>query len=266
MCEFDYNYTRNKSIQSKKPHCIQRFPHAHGRKRLYTTQSPQELLEFVKDFDLLMSYKLAGQPVTLTYEKGKLKFADICNDGTTGYDITDSIKKLTGVPDQIPNPGFHQIHGTLIIPWATYNKLIEVEKYTARGNNPWKLIRLLTLNLKPQEFANINPLFIAYDIGGLIEYEKKSDILTELQELGFQVTKYTYIKKSLTMLQLNDLQAYYTPYSNEYPISGIVLETDQLPVNCFDPNARRIIALDWPYVQSTEFIGIQRLLTDLKFS
>lgn len=244
---------------------IRRFPHPYGRRRLYTTNLPQELVVFAKDYDLLMTYKLAGQPITLTYENGLLMSANICNDGSTGYDVTEMLRSLQDVPVQIPDTDICEIQGTLVISWQAYHELMETGKYNKKDNSPWKLIRQLILSLEPQDLAAIEADFIVYDIGGTTEYEKKSEILERLQTLGFQVIDYLSIKEELTIIQVDDLQAKYTPYHTKYPVSGLVFETDHLFFNCFDPNARRIIGLAWPYdVMSSKFIGIRHLLADLK--
>lgn len=259
MVEFDPNKDFHLSKQ------IRRFPHPYGRKRLYTTRSPWELVDFAQGFELLVTYKLAGQPITLTYKDGTLEMADICNDGVTGFDITATVKTLADVPLQINDTDIREVRGTLMIPWKSYNELIETNRYDAKNNSPWKLIRLLLLSHSPQDFASIKTVFVAYDIGGLVEYEKKSEILRKLQELGFQAAWHDHIEKDPSVMKLAEIQNQYTPYTTDYPVTGLVFETDELFLNCFDPNTRRIMALTWPYdVKDTEFIGVRRLLADLE--
>lgn len=259
----ELEYSRIKELYLSKS--IKRFPHPHGRKRLYTTNSPQELAAFAKGFDLLMTYKLAGQPITLTYKNGALISASICNDGVTGYDVTSTLKELNDIPEHISDNDIVEIQGTLIIPWIAYNELIDTGNYTMENNSPWKLIRLLALILDSQALAATKAEFITYDLNGITEYDKKLDILKKLKMLGFQVIEYHPIMKTLTPIEIDDLQTEYTPYDTEYPVTGLVFETDQLFTSCFDLNTRRIIGLDWPYdVRNKEFIRTRRLLANLE--
>lgn len=236
-----------------------------GRKRVYTTDNLYEVTEFLHDKDILLSYKLSGQPVTVHYENGELVSADICNDGITGFDITQVVWALQGIPRTITEKEAVSICGTAILRWEDYNQMCSLFQ---EANTPILLPKAIItqslLNIDINFLKQFDVHFLAYDMFTIKEFETKREILIELENMGFTTIHYNKVEKNLSVPQLNNILNNYGQTYFPYPTSGLVLESENLYTNCFDPNERIIVALLWPFdVKSRMYIGVQRILSEL---
>lgn len=116
----------------------------------------------------IMTAKLDGAAVSITYIDGVLTQALTRGDGKAGLDITDKIKSL--VPNEIWSKGVKQITGEIVAP-----KSIPNARNYASG----------ALNLKDlEEFKSRDLTFIAYGIQPAICPEWTAD-MTMVKEMGF---------------------------------------------------------------------------------
>jgi len=116
----------------------------------------------------IMTAKLDGAAVSITYIDGVLTQALTRGDGKAGLDITDKIKSL--VPNEIWSKGVKQITGEIVAP-----KSIPNARNYASG----------ALNLKDlEEFKSRDLTFIAYGIQPAICPEWTAD-MTMVKDMGF---------------------------------------------------------------------------------
>lgn len=116
----------------------------------------------------IMTAKLDGAAVSITYVDGVLTQALTRGDGKAGLDITDKIKTL--VPNQIWSKGLKQITGEVVAP-----KTIPNARNYASG----------ALNLKDlEEFKSRDITFIAYGIQPAICAEWTAD-MSMVRDMGF---------------------------------------------------------------------------------
>jgi DNA ligase (NAD+) len=116
----------------------------------------------------IMTAKLDGAAVSITYIEGVLTQALTRGDGKAGLDITDKIKSL--VPNEIWSKGVKQITGEIVAP-----KSIPNARNYASG----------ALNLKDlEEFKSRDLTFIAYGIQPAICPEWTAD-MTMVKDMGF---------------------------------------------------------------------------------
>ena len=124
----------------------------------------------------IMTAKLDGAAVSITYVDGIFHQALTRGDGRAGLDITDKIKSL--VPNEIWSKGVKQITGEIVAP-----KIIPNARNYASG----------ALNLKDlQEFKSRDITFVAYGIQPAICAEW-SDDMNMVADMGFNaITKSDY--------------------------------------------------------------------------
>jgi DNA ligase (NAD+) len=142
------------------------IPHLH---KMYSLQKFFNIAEAPFNLmDYVVSPKLDGAAVSLTYINGHLALGLTRGDGNLGRDITDKLETL--VPLSIPLKGEVQITGEVVCPSTVTNA-----RNVAAGS----------LNLKDLEEFKTRPLtFVAYDIQG-VEYELYTEALSLLAQEGF---------------------------------------------------------------------------------
>ncbi len=67
--------------------------------------------------------KIDGISISLKYRDGKFYQAVTRGDGTTGEDVTESIRRLSSVPAIISEKGWIEVRGEAYIPWDSFLKL-----------------------------------------------------------------------------------------------------------------------------------------------
>ena len=163
--EFDalvkkYNYDQvGYQVTDGVPHMYRMY----SLQKFFTiAEAPTNLMDYV------VSPKLDGAAVSLTYINGHLALGLTRGDGNIGRDITDKLEIL--VPVSIPLKGEIQITGEVVCPSTVTNA-----RNVAAGS----------LNLKDLEEFRTRPLtFVAYDIQG-VEYELYTEALSLLAQEGF---------------------------------------------------------------------------------
>lgn len=229
-----------------------------ARAHLYTTESVNELIDFGISHDLLMTWKLDGQPILLIYDKGHLQSAIICDDGITGYDITTQARQIEAIPKTIFHTGSIKVYGTAVLSWQQYNKIAADKK--EKLPQPKKLISSVIKSVST--CADMGPTisFLAYNTTHKTHLSDKTQLLKQLYNWGFEIPVYRQLSKGITYDQVKQLQRLYSPFESRYPVSGLVFET----VSFQPAGTEDIMALRWPYdVHGKIYVGTIRLYHDL---
>lgn len=104
------------------------------------TKSREELADWLGDQKGLLSWKLDGLTIVLTYRDGKLFKAVTRGNGEIGEVITPNAKTFVNVPLQIPYQGELILRGEAVITYADFEKINgEIEDVDARYKNPRNL-------------------------------------------------------------------------------------------------------------------------------
>lgn len=222
----------------------------------------EEAVQFAHQRSLIMSWKLDGQPLTLHYQNGKFQQAILSEPGSrVGYDVSHTAKQMKWVPIQIPCKEDITIYGTAVINWSNYNLLTY--------NNELELIHPSILARKSTRSCDGGTAkyfrleFIAYHMHLQEHHENKTAILNSLDQLGFTAVSHWLLTKNIQVEQLKMLQQQFSAFDSQYPVSGLILEYNDVtyPQRQMDPV---IAAIPWNYdVHSRENVLILRLLNDL---
>jgi DNA ligase (NAD+) len=97
------------------------------------TKKPEELLDFVSKAKTIVSYKLDGLTIIIKYKNGKFIQAITRGGGWEGEDVTEQIRRISGVPLSIPYNKTLTLRGECVLSWHDYN--IIKEKLTLEGKS-----------------------------------------------------------------------------------------------------------------------------------
>lgn len=101
--------------------------HEYPMLSLNKTKETQELAKFLGDKEGLLSWKLDGLTIVLTYNDGHLVEALTRGDGTVGEVITNNVKTFKNVPHKINFKGKLIIRGEAVINYDSFTKINDLK-------------------------------------------------------------------------------------------------------------------------------------------
>lgn len=216
----------NSPTQNVEPEAIDslvKVEHPAPMLSLSKTKSISELASFLENQEGLLSWKLDGLTIVLTYKDGKLSSGVTRGNGIIGEVITENVKKFKNIPLTIPYKGTLVVRGEAVIKYSDFNKMNEeLDDDSSQYKNPRNLCSgsVRQLDSKVTAKRNVNCIIFA-----LIESEKKFKLKSEefewLKSLGFDVVEY----HKVTSNNLEEQVLYFKNKINEYdiPSDGLVL-------------------------------------------
>ena len=214
---------------------LEKVKHSHPMLSLDKTKSVEDLVKFAGDKDCLLSLKMDGLTVLLTYDKGELIQAESRGNSEDGELITHNAKVFTNIPLNIDYKGRLEIEGEAVITYPDFeeinSKLSEEDKYKNPRNLASGSVRQLDSNIAAQRHIK----FIAWKVP-YIEDEIKSDdsFLFRLQfvkNLGFDIVPlFTYTNKSSDKENIDKIiESLKSKASTQgFPIDGLVMVYDSI--------------------------------------
>lgn len=216
----------NSPTQNVEPEAIDslvKVEHPVPMLSLSKTKSISELASFLGNQEGLLSWKLDGLTIVLTYKDGKLSSGVTRGNGIIGEVITENVKKFKNIPLTIPYKGTLVVRGEAVIKYSDFNKMNEeLDDDSSQYKNPRNLCSgsVRQLDSKVTAKRNVNCIIFA-----LIESEKKFKLKSEefewLKSLGFDIVEY----HKVTSNNLEEQVLYFKNKINEYdiPSDGLVL-------------------------------------------
>lgn len=216
----------NSPTQNVEPEAIDslvKVEHPAPMLSLSKTKSISELASFLGNQEGLISWKLDGLTIVLTYKDGKLSSGVTRGNGIIGEVVTENVKKFKNIPLTIPYKGTLVVRGEAVIKYSDFNKMNEeLDDDSSQYKNPRNLCSgsVRQLDSKVTAKRNVNCIIFA-----LIESEKKFKLKSEefewLKSLGFDVVEY----HKVTSNNLEEQVLYFKNKINEYdiPSDGLVL-------------------------------------------
>lgn len=185
-------------------------------KKIHTLE---EIKDFKKDKDCIMSLKADGLTIRLTYKNGVLVKAETRGNGLIGSDITHNVRAFQEIPVIIPITDTVIIDGEAII---TKDDFDEVNKNV---DVPFKLQRSLASGsvalLDPEVTKSRKITFVAWNFlqgSGSNTYEER---FVELEEMGFFVIPHLFMDENFLEEDINSLKR--AAKKTGIPIDGIVI-------------------------------------------
>lgn len=101
------------------------------------TKSIEDLIEFLGDKEGVLSYKLDGLTVVLTYDNGELQKAITRGNGDIGEVVTNNAKQFKNIPIRIPFKGKLVLRGEAVMSYKTFESVNSM--YNGEYKNPRNL-------------------------------------------------------------------------------------------------------------------------------
>lgn len=211
---------------------IKEVEHNHPMLSLDKCHSEQELIDFAKDKDCILSVKADGLTTSLHYINGQLIGAETRGNGISGSDVLENVLNIKNVPHIIPYKDELIIDGETIIDWNTFNKINEnlpvgQDKYKHPRNLVSGTITMLDTNIA----ASRNMRFIAWRVIKGLDEKSVYFGLKEAEKLGFEIIPmWTYTNKSMDKENLSAMLSELQDKANELdiPYDGAVMAYDDI--------------------------------------
>ncbi len=164
------------------------------------TKSVEALADWLSDKEGVLSWKLDGLTVVLSYADGELKKAVTRGNGVVGELVTNNAKMFVNLPLQIPYKGELVLRGEAIIKYSDFEKInAEIEDEAAKYKNPRNLcsgsIRQLNNEITKKRNVNLYA-FSVISADGLDFDNSKIAQFDWLEEQGFSVVPYRVVNSA----------------------------------------------------------------------
>ena len=194
------------------------------------TKNSDELVDWLGSQRGLLSWKLDGLTIVLTYENGELLKAVTRGNGEVGEIITQNAKVFKNVPLSIPFKGRLVIRGEAIITYSDFEKINEkIPEIDAKYKNPRNLCSgsVRQLNNKITEERNVRFFAFSLVYADGQDFKNSRKVQFEwLKEQGFSVVEY----KEVTSENLKDTIMWFEDKikDNDFPSDGLVILYDDI--------------------------------------
>lgn len=194
------------------------------------TKSREELASWLGDHEGLLSWKLDGLTVVLTYEGGELVKAVTRGNGDIGEVITPNARVFVNVPKRIPHEGHTVIRGEAVITYEEFDRINEaIDDADAKYKNPRNLCSGSVRQLNSKITAERNVRFYAFTLSEAdgVDYEGlRSNQMKWMAEQGFDVVEYVKVDNKSIFEAIDNYAE--RVYSFEIPSDGLVLTLEDL--------------------------------------
>ena len=168
---------------------------------LAKTKSREELKDWLNGKEALLSWKLDGLTIVLTYEDGKLVKAVTRGNGEVGEVITPNAKVFVNVPLQVPFKGQMVLRGEAVITYKDFEKINnQLSEDEEKYKNPRNLCSGSVRQLNNQITAKRNVRFYAFSLVKAEENGVEKDWNNDresqfifLKDQGFEIVEYVRV-------------------------------------------------------------------------
>ena len=189
-----------------------------------------DVVKFIGNKDVVVTYKFDGGTVVVKYQDGKLIQGLSRGSGTDGEEITHTVRMIKNLPLTIPYKGYLEIRGEALIPWKEYNEI----NVDGTLGHPRNVCTGALRQLNANEAAKRNIYFYAFTIVNWKEIgvKTKSESLNVLSSCGFDVSPYMICnpnKKDMSVKeQIECATAFLNRESYKNPTDGWCFEFEDL--------------------------------------
>lgn len=193
------------------------------------TKEPEALRDWLGDQEGILSWKMDGLTIVLTYRDGLLYKAVTRGNGEVGEVITNNARTFQNLPGRIPFEGELVLRGEAIIRYSDFEKMnATIEDVDAKYKNPRNLCSGSVRQLNNEITAKRKVNFFAFSLVSAAGRESVSvaQDFEWLASLGFDVVEYKKVTKETILDEI-------TWFSNkivkmDLPSDGLVLLYDDV--------------------------------------
>ena len=194
------------------------------------TKSREELTEWIGEQQGLLSWKLDGLTVVLTYFAGKLAKAVTRGNGEVGEVISNNARCFKNIPLTIPFQGDLVLRGEAVISYSDFENINQqIEQVEARYKNPRNLCSGSVRQLNNEITAKRNVKFFAFSLVKAEGVDFSNSVERQflfLKEQGFDVVPYLRVNKNTMTEAISRFEKEIETY--DIPSDGLVLTYDDI--------------------------------------
>ncbi|MDN0043997.1 NAD-dependent DNA ligase LigA [Mediterraneibacter glycyrrhizinilyticus] len=194
------------------------------------TKEVERLREFLGNQKAMISWKLDGLTIVLTYRNGSLEKAVTRGNGEVGEVVTNNARVFRNIPLAIPYQGELVLRGEAVISYKDFEKINEeIGDADAKYKNPRNLCSGSVRQLNNEITAKRNVRFYAFTLVQADGVDFKNSRLYQMQWLksqGFDVVE----NHPVTAETVDEEVAWFAEHigENEVPSDGLVLVYDDI--------------------------------------
>ncbi|WP_346662374.1 NAD-dependent DNA ligase LigA [uncultured Merdimonas sp.] len=194
------------------------------------TKDVAELEAFAGDQEVLMSWKMDGLTIVLSYRDGELYKAVTRGNGEVGEVVTANAKVFRNLPLRIPFQGELILRGEAVIGYRDFEKINqEIADVDAKYKNPRNLCSGSVRQLNSEITAKRNVKFYAFTLvkaEGEDFHNSRKAQMEWLKSQGFQVVEYRMVTKETVRRTVEEFAAGIA--DNDFPSDGLVLTYEDI--------------------------------------
>lgn len=194
------------------------------------TKDREVLREFMGEHKTLLSWKLDGLTIVLTYEEGELVKAVTRGNGVVGEVITNNARVFENIPLKISYKGRLVLRGEAIITYSDFEKInAAIEDVDARYKNPRNLCSGSVRQLNSEITAGRHVKFFAFSLVSAQDvdfHNSREEQFMWLKNQGFDTVEY----RAVTGKTLDRAMEYFEKAveMNDFPSDGLVALYDDI--------------------------------------
>ena len=231
------------------------------------TKSREELKSWLNGRTGVLSWKLDGLTVVLTYVDGKLSKAVTRGNGEIGEVITNNAKTFQNIPLTIPFPGELVLRGEAVITYSDFDKVnAEITTQEDKYKNPRNLCSGSVRQLNNEITAKRKVRFYAFQLvkavdTGEVDFNNSREAQFHfLQEQGFEVVEHYQVQEADILERIQFFEEKIKDY--DIPSDGLVLTYEDIAygqsLGRTSKFPRHSIAFKWAdELRETELLDIE---------
>lgn len=209
---------------------LEKVPHDSPMLSLDKTKSPEALRDWLGDRKGMLSWKMDGLTVVLTYRDGELQRAVTRGNGVIGEVITNNARVFKNLPAKIPFDGELVLRGEAVIRYSDFRRINEsIENVEAKYKNPRNLCSGSVRQLNNEVTARRNVFFFAFSLVSAQGRDLSNSVeenMLWLESLGFEIVPYRMVDGKTIVDAVAAFAEKIT--ENDFPSDGLVLIYDDI--------------------------------------
>lgn len=189
------------------------------------TKDREELRSWLSGHPAILSWKLDGLTIVLTYREGELVQAVTRGNGEVGEVITNNAKTFVNLPLHIAYQGELILRGEAVISYSDFEEINrEIDREEDKYKNPRNLCSGSVRQLNNEITAKRRVRFIAFNLVKADEVDFQNSRMKQfefLENQGFQVVEHYLVTPETILSEIENFEKKVQTY--DIPSDGLVL-------------------------------------------
>ena len=218
------------NVESEISQSLEKYEHPSPMLSLSKTKSIDDLASFIGDKEGVLSWKLDGLTIVLTYNNGKLIRGVTRGNGIIGEVVTENVKQFKNIPFTIPYKGELVVRGEAIIKYSDFDKMNGgLSEEEGQFKNPRNLCSGSVRQLDSKVTAERNVNCIIFALISTSDNNLPNSVVERfdwLRKQGFEVVEHIKVNKDNMYDSVMSFKEKITSY--DIPSDGLVLMFDDV--------------------------------------